>query len=85
MIRNEADGCYLVKGFANTEDPETEFALRMATENGIRHLLRPEVRTFNGEKKLYFEIGGKQSLEAASRVRALTGADLSNLFGSLYA
>ncbi len=84
MIKQETGGSYLVIQLEPEQSEEEAFALRMLCENRIRGLLPMQIRSFNGESNLYYEITGLQSLEAFCRIRPLSGKMLRVLMGDLY-
>ena len=73
MIKQETGGSYLVTRLHYEQSEEEAFAIRMLSENKIRGLLPLEIRSFNGERNLYYEITGLQSLEAFCRIKPLSG------------
>ncbi|MCR5282190.1 MAG: DUF6382 domain-containing protein [Lachnospiraceae bacterium] len=84
MIKQETGGSYLVEQLGSESLPEEAFAIRMLCENRIRGLLPMQIRSFNGERNLYYEITHLQSLEAFCRIRPLSGRMLRVLMGDLY-
>ncbi|MCR5417683.1 MAG: DUF6382 domain-containing protein [Lachnospiraceae bacterium] len=82
-IRRQPDGCYLVVEEVPDFDTQEEFSFRMLTENRIEGLLEPKLQIFNGERSLYYEITGMQSLENYASVHSLSAEDLRSLFGRL--
>ena len=84
MIKQETGGSYLVTRLHYEQSEEEAFAIRMLSENKIRGLLPLEIRSFNGERNLYYEITGLQSLEAFCRIKPLSGKMLRVLMGDLY-
>lgn len=60
-----------------TNDP---YGMKMICDNSIRGLLPISLRTFNGEKELYYDISSKQSLRILYEKREFSRDDLRKLF-----
>ncbi len=83
VIKREPDGCYMVTDLSGDLTEADRFVVRMITENRIRSLLIPRLRSFNGRQSLYYEITGLQTLESKCRVSPLSGNEVLGLLSSL--
>lgn len=64
-------------------DRGEHFQERMVLENEIEGLLPVSIHVFNGEKELYYEISGKQTLQCLFEKKQMKAADLEVLLRGL--